>query len=165
MKKKHYFIVVGILIVFVISYLVYDQTRYTTFENEYIDIQNYYINHDENWNISEIEVTYLDVDNNKGFSTVIDDSSTIDSIYEQLISTELKKTSTSDEGLGGNNFTLHLLYSEGNPSTRMHIHYDRIYISEPFLHMTYKEVESNKFYSFLEELDLSWDREFQMSSE
>ncbi|MFS0674931.1 hypothetical protein [Ornithinibacillus sp. 179-J 7C1 HS] len=163
MNKKHFLIVVGIIIVFVVSYIVYDQTRYTSFENEFTEIQNYYSNHGEGWNISEIELTYFDVENDKGFSTVIDDSSTIKSIYEQLMSTELKKTSTSNKSHEKSNFRLSLSYSEGRPTTVMHILYNRIYISEPFLHMTYKEVDSNQFYSFLEGLDLSWDREFQLS--
>ena len=108
MNKKHFLIVVGIIIVFVVSYIVYDQTRYTSFENEFTEIQNYYSNHGEGWNISEIELTYFDVENDKGFSTVIDDSSTIKSIYEQLMSTELKKTSTSNKSHEKSNFRLSL---------------------------------------------------------
>ncbi|GEN45243.1 hypothetical protein [Alkalibacillus haloalkaliphilus] len=161
MKRKHYLIGFGIIIIFVISFFVYNQTRYTTFENELSEIHSYY-NHSEE--LTKIEITLFDINNNKGLSTVIEDPDTIESIYQQLTSTNLKKTSTETDWI--NNYTIDLKYSNGAPTTHLRLFQDgKLFISEPFIHGSYHETDSNKLYSYLENLKLSWDREFEFSEE
>jgi hypothetical protein len=163
--KKKLLIAGGIIVVFVLYFIINDQTRYTSFADEFDEMKSYYGNESENWEIAEIELSYFDRTNNMGFNTTINDSTTIETISDQLMATELKKSSPLNQDLEDNNFTLILSYLEKLQTTTVHVFNNRVYISEPSLHMTYKEVGSDKLYKLLNELELTWDREFQLTSE
>ncbi|WP_188208280.1 hypothetical protein [Alkalibacillus aidingensis] len=149
------FIILGAVLV---SFFIYDQMKYTTFNDE-MDIVRSEFNHDEEIIMVRIEQRKRDSETINVIS--INDGETISDISKILSNTKLKKN--NPEFSSEDYYELVLSYPNNYPSTKISVYKNQILISEPSVHGSYRVTEDNDLYSYLKDKEFEWDERLNIN--